>query len=127
MVLATNNGHINTSGLLGDREHDELSQVVKDYLKRVQAVTWNQNFIGEQEQLSSGRVFGLGLPDTKEGDRICELHGCSVPCILRPYNQNGEEYFQFIGEAYIYRKMDGEVLMPSKEEQQRKTKGFPVI
>jgi hypothetical protein len=39
------------------------------------------------------------------GDLICILFGCSVPVILRKHKDG---FYEFVGESYIYGKMDGE-------------------
>ena len=85
---------------------------MREYLKRVQAITWNQKFLeGSTQSKESEQLFGLGPPDTETGDLVCILFGCSVPCILRPLESKmGTKYFQFVGEAYIYGKMDGEAI-----------------
>jgi hypothetical protein len=75
VALATNNGHINTSGLLDQRD-DKLPQIVEEYLKRVQAITWNRKFLeGSTQSKESEQLFGLGPPDTETGDLVCILFG----------------------------------------------------
>jgi hypothetical protein len=53
---------------------------------------------------------------TEPGDFICILFGCSVPCILRTHPQE-DGAFEFIGEAFIYGKMDGEAVATLTEEE----------
>ena len=56
-------------------------------------------------------LYGLCPPDTRSGDVICILFGCSVPVILRPYLvQNGDTEFELIGESYVHGKMNGEAI-----------------
>jgi hypothetical protein len=127
IAMATNNGHIDTSGLLA--QECGPPKIVEEYLKRVQAVTWNRKFFeGRGQTEESKRLFGLAPPDTQNGDRVCILFGCSVPCILRPHtNQNGARYFQLIGEAYVYGRMDGEAItMLSAKELRRRTQEFVI-
>jgi hypothetical protein len=66
------------------------------------------------------RLFGLGPPKAKNNDIVCILFGCTVPCVLRKIK--GERYI-FIGEAYIYGKMDGEAVNELNETalKERKT------
>ena len=147
MALADNNGHIGTHELLdrGNSADGRLPQIVNEYLKRVQAVTWNRKFIEATPQIDHQSsepnglgsqtsnvepYFGLGPPDTVYGDRICILFGCSVPCNLRPCldKVKGSSYYTFVGEAYVYGRMDGEALaMLSLEELKYKTTEFLIL
>jgi hypothetical protein len=132
MALADNNGHIGTLELLdhGNSADGRLPHILAEYLKRVQAVTWNRKFIeGNPQAANLEPLFGLGPPETENNDRICIIFGCSVPCILRPCTcNNGTKYFQFVGEAYIYGRMDGEAIaMLSDEEVKAKTTEFVVM
>jgi hypothetical protein len=132
MALADNNGHIGTREILdqGGSPDDILPPIVIEYLKRVQSVTWNRKFLeGTPQADDSKQLFGLGPPETQNDDRICILFGCSVPCILRPCTcNNGAEYWEFIGEAYVYGRMDGEAItLLSVEELRDKTTEFVII
>jgi hypothetical protein len=51
---------------------------------------------------------GLGPQDTQSGDIVCILFGCSVPVVLREFEEEGNHYFKLIGECYIHGLMDGE-------------------
>ncbi|KAF4465746.1 ankyrin and het domain [Fusarium albosuccineum] len=53
-------------------------------------------------------VLGLCPPETKEGDFICILYGCSVPVVLR--ETPDKRQMIFVGEAYVHGKMDGEAM-----------------
>jgi hypothetical protein len=113
LVKDTPNGHINTRDLLSQGQPD----IVRDYLQRVQAITWNRVFLETNTWAERGeKLFGLGPPKTKVNDIVCILFGCSVPCILREHQlADGGRYFEFIGEAYIYGKMDGEAVTALKD------------
>ncbi|KAI2617476.1 heterokaryon incompatibility protein-domain-containing protein [Hypoxylon sp. NC1633] len=122
LVHDTPNGHIATKGIL--EQHP--SGIMYDYIKRVQAVTWNRVVLeGADETNRQGEALvGIGPPSTEKDDLICIIFGCSVPCIIRPWmsipSQDtkrrkpgaGEEpdYYEFIGEAFIYGKMDGQAI-----------------
>jgi hypothetical protein len=70
--------------------------------------------------------FGLGTSDTEIGDKVVVLSGCSVPVILRKKQSNvtadsgtaatlaqdnqSEEYWYFVGEAFVTGLMDGEAV-----------------
>lgn len=127
MTLTDNDGHLRTTELL-NQEDDKSPQVIAEYLKRVQAVTRNRKFIESgASRDASGRLFGLGPPETRVGDRICILYGCSVPVILRPEEiEHHVPCFRFIGEAYVYGRMDGEVLTMSKRNN-TESKTFVIV
>jgi hypothetical protein len=66
----------------------------------------------EEKTKDKSPSFGLCPPDTKVGDIICILHGCSVPVVLRE-KQGG--YMSLVGEAYVHGVMDGEALEAFRE------------
>ncbi|KAF3045791.1 hypothetical protein E8E11_007207 [Didymella keratinophila] len=124
MVNLTNNYHINIDNLL--REH---TGYIKAYLERVRAVTWNRLFIEATPLPSEAsgspidtaeKLVGLGPPKTEKDDIIAILYGCSVPVIIRPIydSDNRLEGHQFVGEAFVYGKMDGEALHGRFEEHE---------
>jgi len=79
-----------------------------EFLRRVSAVVWNKRLF-----LSCGKFkhrFGLAPNAVEVNDIICILLGCSVPVVLRKHGEGTEQYYEFIGEAYIYGMMDGEAL-----------------
>jgi hypothetical protein len=129
LVNDTPNGHINTRELLGLGKGQP--DIIRDYLKRVQAVTWNRVFLetnSDSTNPENEKLFGLGPPRAKAKDIVCILFGCSVPCILRQRQpENGEPFFEFIGEAYIYGKMDGEAMALTDEELEEQTKEFRLM
>ncbi|KAI1278980.1 heterokaryon incompatibility protein-domain-containing protein [Xylaria sp. FL0933] len=132
MVLTDNNGDLATQELRdkGDMVGRRQPQIVTEFLKRVQGVTWNRKFIqGEPDNPSSEPLFGISSPETEDGDSICILFGCSVPCILREYRVGTSgRRFKFIGEAYVYGRMDGEgISMLSAEELKRRTLDFIIV
>lgn len=47
---------------------------------------------------------------SKEGDVICVLFGCSVPVVLRQCADKGT--YKFIGECYVDGYMNGEAIHP---------------
>jgi len=120
------NGHINTRDLLEKTQED----ITRDYLKRVQAVTWDRVFLeADSQNEGAEKLFGVGPPGTGLKDVICILFGCSVPCILRErLHPEGGTYFELIGEAYIYGKMDGEAMKALSDEGLReRTKVFRLM
>jgi hypothetical protein len=133
LTFQTNNGHINIGSILRHHVQDSQHHIVHSYLRRVRAVTWNRSFIkgdplfraasqecgADHEQLVS-----FGPPKTAMGDIVAILYGCSVPIVLRPMlSELGElQDYRFVGEAYIYGKMDGEAI-----EEQHQTKTFKLL
>lgn len=122
LLNRTPNGHINTKDVLEQNDFGDQRSTVQDYLERVRVVTWNRAFLEASPPKDGTTVpdrsvhplVGLGPPKTEQGDVIAILYGCSVPVVLRP-SQVLEEaseprLYEFIGEAYIYGKMNGEAV-----------------
>jgi hypothetical protein len=97
-------GDLNTEDLLRERKEKEeqISRTLKAFIRRVQAVTWNKRLV---------RLAGDGLALVSErtafSDNICILFGCDVPVVLR---RHGDDFWEFIGEAFVYGAMDGEAM-----------------
>ncbi|KAF5577137.1 heterokaryon incompatibility het-6 [Fusarium pseudocircinatum] len=53
-------------------------------------------------------IFGEDSEQTRPGDMIAVLFGCSTPVVIRRYGPCG--YFQVIGEAYVQGLMYGEAM-----------------
>ena len=129
VVNESPNGHINTRELLAQSQQD----IVRDFLKRVQAVTWNRCFLevspaGPKAKQKS-LLHGLGPSRAREGDLLCILFGCSVPVILRKHSDRViGEFYSLVGECYIYGIMDGEIVSAMKEPDiEKKKKTFRVL
>ncbi|KAF2822828.1 HET-domain-containing protein [Ophiobolus disseminans] len=118
LTFQSNNGHINIDKVL--RRTKGQRTLVQAYSERVKAVTWNRSFIeGAPSVEGHDPLVGFAPPKTEQGDIIAILYGCSVPVILRPtYNGDDDvDEYQFVGEAYIYGKMDGEALDECHKKQ----------
>jgi hypothetical protein len=129
MTDTFNNGDLNIGQLL-----HQASEMIRIYLTRVRSITWNRRFfkattkegeatvMGEDGEKAAtkkeGRkpVVGLCPRQTKAGDLVCILFGCSVPVILRPANEEGTSY-KLIGECYVHGKMDGEAMTDLDDEK----------
>jgi len=61
-------------------------------------------------------IYGSSCDQTREGDLIVILLGCSTPIVIRPYGR----HFQVIGEAYIQGLMDGEGIAFLRNEKVEK-------
>jgi hypothetical protein len=68
-------GNLNTERLMSS----ESSEIMTNYLRRVQSVIWNRRLM----RTSRGQRLGLVPNDAEKGDKVCILRGCSVPVILR--------------------------------------------
>lgn len=108
------------------RGNQEQPTVYK-YLERVSTITLNRSFIEGTPISTNGstrsneateKLVGFGPNGTETGDVIAILYGCNVPVILRSVQSGSGEVisYHFIGEAYIYGKMDGEVFEEPHEE-----------
>lgn len=135
MALVDNNNNLPTQELLNEIHivpGQKHPRIVTEFLKRVQGVIWNRAFI-EAEHSSrkpneTEPLFGIGSPETGPGDIICILFGCSVPCILKHHVVEGKSvYFEFIGEAYVYGRMDGEGISMLDDELMKETRDFVII
>ncbi|KAI1096401.1 heterokaryon incompatibility protein-domain-containing protein [Rostrohypoxylon terebratum] len=67
--------------------------------------------------------FGLCPPETKAGDFICILYGCTVPVVLR---EGRDGHMQLVGEAYVHGKMDGEAIEEFMEHDTWKDEEFRI-
>jgi hypothetical protein len=128
LTYQTNNGHINLGTILRRNLQAGSQDIVYDYLCRVRAVTWNRSFLKGKPICSDttetcdsdhDELVGFGPPKTEKGDVIAILYGCSVPVILRPTESSSGEHlgYRFVGEAYIYGKMDDEAFGVHCEEK----------
>lgn len=86
------------------------SDMVAGFLKRVQAVVWQRRMITTKEN----KMLGLVPCNANDMDLVCILYGCSVPAILRPYQEDStaEDHssrtcYRFIGECCVHSLMDG--------------------
>ena len=65
---------------------------------------------------SSDYLYGLAPGNSRVKDIICILSGCTVPVVLRPHGTpEGDPYYELVGEAFVYGKMDGEVMIGLKQ------------
>jgi hypothetical protein len=132
LTFQTNNGHISIGRILRHHVQGSQQHIVQSYLRRVRGVTWNRSFIkgdplGRAASQECGsyhsQLVGFGPPKTAFGDIIATIYGCSVPVILRLLSEYGEPHsYHFVGEAYIYGKMDGEAF-----EEHHQTKTFKLL
>lgn len=80
-----------------ETEHlDKVCQAFEAGSKRRRLLVTEKGYIGSAPQTA------------EEGDILCVLFGCSVPVILRKF-QDMESY-EFIGECYLHDFMDAEAI-----------------
>lgn len=99
---------------------DGPGAILRDFLDRVQAVTWGKRLI----KTSSGRL-GIAPAQTKKNDLVCILYGCDVPVVLRrtqpakrPIGSLSAKSIEaeMVGECFIYGCVDGEALSHQESE-----------
>ncbi|KAI2473781.1 HET-domain-containing protein [Annulohypoxylon bovei var. microspora] len=61
--------------------------IVGEVLRRVQSAIWNRRMM----RTARDRSLGLAPEDTRPGDLVCVLYGCSVPVLLRPFAKTERE------------------------------------
>ncbi|EAT82310.1 hypothetical protein SNOG_09975 [Parastagonospora nodorum SN15] len=110
------NGHLNT-----DRAIYETVSYATPYLARVRNVIRDRTFFELKSNIPDSKehstLFGLGPSHASEGDLIVILHGCSVPVVIRPVHiVSGSQGYRFIGEAFVYGRMEGEIFDTDYEE-----------
>lgn len=88
-------------------QRDQHPSTALEYMQRVQSVIWDRTLFRTKYIHEFGwPLFGLGPKGTELGDRICILHGCSVPVMLRPIGW----HWELVGECFVYGMMDGEAM-----------------
>ncbi|KAF2159539.1 hypothetical protein M409DRAFT_60751 [Zasmidium cellare ATCC 36951] len=147
-------GDLNTSEII----MYDCPSAVREFLERVQCMVWSRRLV---VLTNMPNALALVPINTKKGDLICILYGCSVPVVLRKYiggvpatkqrtrcqhpdcptniphrhhrdvvihAQNGDttvlkngkvvdEYYEFVGEAYVHGMMDGEAFHVKREKK----------
>jgi hypothetical protein len=104
---------IDTTEILeaGAKEYQE------EFLKRVQAVTWNRRIFRAGERNTTNDLIGLVPRGARSTDHVCILFGLSVPVVLREHEIDGRSCWELIGEAYVDGRMDGEALCSLNKEE----------
>jgi hypothetical protein len=90
---------------------------IAEYLKRMQAVTWNRKVFIAHRPGGTECLLGIAPRDTKAGDKICILFGGSVPFVLREHEEKGECCFELVGAAYVDGYMEGEAVSGMSAEE----------
>ena len=126
----------------------QCAELVGEFLERVQCMVWNRSLILLESLTPKANPKSLGLApkNTKEGDLVCILHGCSVPVVLRKVENKGratngikrdndgvpvneeptcpkcklklqaDVYYKLIGECYVHGMMDGEAFSHQRDK-----------
>ncbi|XDG03560.1 hypothetical protein ABKA04_003175 [Annulohypoxylon sp. FPYF3050] len=76
-------GGINTTALI----NDECNSIIAEFCRRVQAVIWNRCLF----KTAKAGILGLASDKLREGDKVAIIYGCTVPVILREYNNKTDE------------------------------------
>ena len=123
LTQETPNGHMNLKEMLRD-EAASGRTMKREFIERVEAATWERAIIAnEKKESDPDHLVWLGPKGTQSGDIVCILFGCSVPCILRRWRKTNEEnpHYKFIGEAFVYGKMEGQALEKFDREKEKPT------
>lgn len=89
---------------VGASEYDysEVYTCFNRTCKRRRLMTTEKGYIG----WAPDNIFGRSCEQTRQGDLIAIIFGCSTPIVIRPYGQ----LFKVVGEAYVQGLMDGEAM-----------------
>ncbi|RDW83049.1 hypothetical protein BP5796_04540 [Coleophoma crateriformis] len=101
---------------------DRCPSIVVEFLERVRNVIWNRMFFRTSSE-EEGGLYGLAPSNSRVGDAVCILNGCSVPVILRQHHDFNDTW-ELIGECFVYGMMDGEAMT---DEKSRNTQEFELI
>jgi hypothetical protein len=98
------------------------SDIAQKFLSRVRSVVWNRQFFhatGKDDEKDE-RFFGLMPEKARKNDLLCILNGCTVPVILHEVDSHSQhQYYELVGETYVYGIMDGEKWLETNEEEER--------
>ncbi|OCL06216.1 HET-domain-containing protein [Glonium stellatum] len=106
------NGDFNVS-YVQPSDQKPRSDILAQFLQMVRRIVYNRKFFLANPWLTNQLepLYGLGPGRAEKEDIICILAGCTVPVILRKHmNEKNEIYYEMIGEAFVYGKMDGEAM-----------------
>jgi hypothetical protein len=117
--LSDEKGEIMSSTSDLNTQANTKSDIAQKFLSRVRSVVWNRQFFhaaGNYEEF-----FGLMPEKARKNDLVCILNGCTVPVILHEVDSHAQrhQYYELVGEAYVYGAMDGEKWIEAKEEDKR--------
>ncbi|KAF4343779.1 ankyrin and het [Fusarium beomiforme] len=96
---------INTHQLIHEKDNAAYFEV----FRRVQEVVWNRRLIRTSDIQGYGKLLGLAPEESRKGDLICIVRGCSVPIVLRSLGNTTEDH-ELIGECYVDGMMDGQAM-----------------
>jgi hypothetical protein len=99
------------------------NNVLLEFTNRILAVIWGKRLT----ETSKHNCLALVPKQTKKGDKICILYGCSVPLVLRKMavdTMEGEDRWVLIGECYMYGMMFGDALIERRSGRSDEEKEF---
>ena len=70
--------------------------------KKRRFMTTHRGYLG----WAPDNIYGSSDEQTREGDLVAIVFGCSTPLVIRPFG----DCYQVLGEAYVQGLMDGEVI-----------------
>jgi hypothetical protein len=130
LIQCNSSGDLNTKDI---RNHKDTPETMRMFLERVQRVVWSRKFFLTNHEGYPLSIFGLAPQTAAKGDIVCILYGCSVPVVLREVGK--KDMYEFVGECYVHRMMDGEALPSFSSSEYTytsfipslSTKGFTIV
>lgn len=87
----------------------DLPEHVGEYVRVVRDFIWNRKTFKAVATCTGNTLVGIGPRQTRAGDQIVILDGCSVPLVLRKL-PSGDDSHELVGEAYVHGVMNGEAI-----------------
>ncbi|ETS78370.1 hypothetical protein PFICI_10432 [Pestalotiopsis fici W106-1] len=90
---------------------DDIPSNLREFLENLRDTIWDRRVFQLSAIDSVGTALvGIGPRETKIGDMLCILYGCSVPTVLRQFKtDDGVQIWKLIGGAYVDGVMNGEL------------------
>jgi hypothetical protein len=85
---------------------DDLSKAVTNQMEEMKS-SFDSAYVGRRMFRTEGNHLGIAAESLESGDQIWILSGAAVPMIIR---KAGDGNWKFVGEAYIYGIMNGELV-----------------
>lgn len=75
------------------------------------------NMQGKRPYLTRNGYLGMGPGHSRPGDKVVVFHGDTVPYVVRPLPERGDNMYLLMGEAYCDGIMDGELAGTAEREE----------
>lgn len=74
------------------------------------------NMRGKRPYLTRNGYLGMGPGHSQPGDKVVVFHGDTIPYVVRPVPEKGDDAYLLMGEAYCDGIMDGELADTAERE-----------